>query len=839
MAETTEQKTVLTIDTSGSVKSVKDLKQQIKDLKDRIVELTAAGEDCSEEYTQLGTSMRQLKDINEEAMRSSKDLGDQLAVVSGSMKGVAGAISTVTGVMGLMGMESEKGTKLLKTMASAMAITTGIQAMESGYKAVKNLASGFIVAAKGAKTLGGAIKAAFMSNPIGLLITAVTTAISLFSILSSKAKEAAENIKATGEALAANINQLIGSLVNGAERSIGTFLERNDLSFRKYTDQLHEQSKQFLTILAKEYEDSSEDAYNYIVNAITGISKKTKPTIEELIGEAQTWERALGSTIETTSKQGIEYSQDVLDHMKKAQDATAKVLEQQIGVNRYQFEMLNMALEQFKGTDKEYSQILEKLTQLNSEYESLVSKYVTITDQVSNYEKGLANYNKQQRTERQNAAKQALKDAQENAKKLLENEKKAIEDWYKLRQEQNERTLEMNRDRYTKMLRDGEIGQEEYNAKMLEFENAYYTSSEKYLNQYIEKMKALQEEMRKNKYLSKEDVDAIYTALDNVENLRKLDEFRREIADNNYEYMMQQREQSAAKQELEDTIEIQNRINEIEQESFDKRLAIQKQYADDSHLISKNRYQMELELLAEEREHEMELYQAFKDENDMRMSLLYDNYANQLISEQEFNEGKNELNQEMFERELEHSKKLVEIKQNEVEQKKAIEGLYEEFERSIAGSLSTILNGLADTLGEENESYKGLKIAAALIDTLQGSIAAYTGMVQTIPGVPGIVAGVAAAAGVIASGMATIKQIQKVDAKNGTTSTSQIATQQFTTPQTATIATGATNDYTDIMGNAIGDNIQTAQQSQRVYVVYSDIEQAGGRRTQVVNSNTF
>lgn len=839
MAETTEQKTVLTIDTSSSVKSVKDLKDQIKGLKNKIVELTSAGESCDQEYAQLGTAMRQLKEINEEAMRSSKDLGDQLAVVSGSMKGVAGAISTVTGVMSLMGMESEKGTKLLKTMASAMAITTGIQAMESGYKSIKKLVGGFLLAAKGAKTLGGAIKAAFMSNPIGLLITAVTTAISLFSILSSKAKEAAENIKATGEALAANINQLIGSLVNGAERSIGTFLERNDLSFRKYTNQLHEQSKQFLTILAKEYEDSSEDAYNYIVNAITGISKKTKPTIEELIADAQTWERALGSTIETTSKQGIEYSQDVLDHMKKAQDATAKVLEQQIGVNRYQFEMLNMALEQFKGSDKEYSQLIEKLTQLNSEYESLVSKYVTITDQVSNYEKGLANYNKQQRTERQNAAKQALKDAQENAKKLLENEKKAIEDWYKLRQEQNERTLEMNRDRYTKMLRDGEIGQEEYNAKMLEFENAYYTSSEKYLNEYIEKMKALQEEMRKNKYLSKEDVDAIYTALDNVENLRKLDEFRREVADNNYEYMMQQREQSAAKQELEDTIAIQEKINEIEQESFDKRLAIQKQYADESRWISQNRYQMELELLEEQRQHETELFEAFKEESALKVQLLEQRRSDGLIGEQEYKEEMFALDQEMVEREMENARTMVEIKRNEAEQKKNIQELYVEFDRSMASSLSSILTGMADLLGEENESYKGLKIAAATIDMLQGSIAAYTGMVQTIPGVPGIVAGAAAAAGVIASGLATIKEIRKVDAKHGETSTSQIATQQFTTPQTATIATGATNDYTDIMGNAIGDNIQTAQQSQRVYVVYSDIEQAGGRRTQVVNSNTF
>lgn len=766
MAETTEQKTVLTIDTSGSVKSVKDLKQQIKDLKDRIVEMTAAGEDCSEEYAQLGTSMRQLKDINEDAMRSSKDLGDQLAVVTGSMKGVAGAISTVTGVMGLMGVESEKGTKLLKTMASAMSITTGIQAMESGYKSVKKLVGGFITAARGAKTLGGAIKAAFASNPIGLMLTAVTTLITAIGSIASASKKAAEEAKKYFDELAQNVSDDIAQINKNADAN--DVIQRNWDEYAKFYNQYVELHNKLLA-------EGKDDA------------------------------------VELTEALRQEYEQRLANALKYGNKYKALEYEILLGIVA---DDANLIAEGFR---KREEYMKKSMDNVNKKREA---------------DKKAAEDEKKRQQE-------AAKAATEATKKRLQTEKKAIEDQLKLAKTRTERLMELDKEELTKRYRNGEISEEEFNASMLAIDTKYYDESQKQLQTYIDQMNALVEKYKNNRTLSEEDRANIFTQEQLESYQMQIDELRRQGQDALYEYTQNRSATMLDKSEYEAAVEMQQRINQIEQESFDKRLQIQSEYANESHLISKNRYQMELELLDEERQHENQLYDAFLEENANKMAALKERYANGLISEQEFVESRDTLSQEMVEREREHSKTLVEIKENEVEQKKSIEGMYEEFERSMAGSISTILNGLADTLGEENEAYKGLKIAATLIDTLQGSIAAYTGMVETIPGVPGIVAGIAAAAGVVMSGMSTIKQMQKVDAKNGTTSTSQIATQQFTTPQTATIATGATNDYTDIMGNAVGQNIQTAQQSQRVYVVYSDIEQAGGRRTQVVNSNTF
>lgn len=834
MAETIEQKTVLNIDTSGSVKSVKDLKQQIKDLKDRIVELTASGENASEEYAQLGTTMRQLKDINEEAMRSSKDLGDQLAVVSGSVKGVAGAISTVTGVMGLMGVESEKGTKLLKTMASAMSITTGIQAMEAGYKSVKKLVGGFLTAARGAKTLGGAIKAAFMSNPIGLLLTAVTAAISLFSTLSDKAKEAAENIAATAESLASALTARIEGVFSGVSEAYGRFIAKTEDTGSQMFIELYRQWKNVSQIGAKYAREGSDEVVDYISGALQRIYTNNKDLGEALDDAEFAWSQ-YGATVQTAKEQDKEYSEAVIEDMRKATEASQRLIIVQIALKRHQVAVWEDAVTAMDESSEKASELVDKLTEAKRELNSLYVQYNTVTDNYESAKRTAEQKRKEEEDKRKRAAADALRKAQENAKKLLEVEKKAIEDRYKLLQEQTTRTLEINKERFTKMLREGQISQEEYNAKMLQFETEYYQASEKQLMRYMEQMQALKDKFATNKYLTQEEKDAIYTQLDATQYLRQLDEFRRNIADAQYEYQQNNYAADAAKQELENTIAIQEQINQIERESFEKRLALEEEYIENKNKLHYTQYELELQLLGEEREHENALYEAFVQENAQKMALLNEQYENRLIDEQTFNESMNELNQEMVERELEHEKKMVDIKRNEVDQKKQLQEMYVKFEQSMMSSVSSIFTGLADLLGDSNEDYKGLRIAATILDTLQGSIAAYTGMVSSIPGPLGIAAGIAAATGVITSGMATISKMNEVDAKNGTTTTSALATQTFTTPQTATIATGMSNDYSDMMGNAV----QEGTQNQRVYVVLNDINEANSRRTEVVNSNTY
>ena len=80
----------------------------------------------------------------------------------------------------------------------------------------------------------------------------------------------------------------------------------------------------------------------------------------------------------------------------------------------------------------------------------------------------------------------------------------------------------------------------------------------------------------------------------------------------------------------------------------------------------------------------------------------------------------------------------------------------------IAGQVANGLNTLSELVGKKTAAGKALAVAAATIDTIKGGISAFTGMTAQIPGPVGIALGVVAAAGVVASGYASIKKILAV-----------------------------------------------------------------------------
>ena len=57
--------TVLTIDTSKSASSMKELREQVKALKDQLVGLDQGTQEYSDTLVQLGEKMHQMKEINE------------------------------------------------------------------------------------------------------------------------------------------------------------------------------------------------------------------------------------------------------------------------------------------------------------------------------------------------------------------------------------------------------------------------------------------------------------------------------------------------------------------------------------------------------------------------------------------------------------------------------------------------------------------------------------------------------------------------------------------------------------------------------------------------------
>ena len=160
---------VLQIDTSKGQQSIAGLRKEIKSLKDQLVGLEEGTKEYNDVLVEVANKTHQLAEIQQQVRKSSQDFGDQLANVRGTITGVSGAFQTVLGSLSLMGVELGDDVKMLKMLQSAMAITQGVAAIDSGIKSFKALS----ISIKAATAATNGFKKALIATGIGALVVAV------------------------------------------------------------------------------------------------------------------------------------------------------------------------------------------------------------------------------------------------------------------------------------------------------------------------------------------------------------------------------------------------------------------------------------------------------------------------------------------------------------------------------------------------------------------------------------------------------------------------------------------------------------------------------------------
>jgi hypothetical protein len=85
----------------------------------------------------------------------------------------------------------------------------------------------------------------------------------------------------------------------------------------------------------------------------------------------------------------------------------------------------------------------------------------------------------------------------------------------------------------------------------------------------------------------------------------------------------------------------------------------------------------------------------------------------------------------------------------------------------MLSAIGSALNTASELAGKNTSAGKALAIAATTIDTIQSGVSAFKGMVAAVPGPVGIGLGVVAAAGALASGIASVKKIVAVKVPGG------------------------------------------------------------------------
>ena len=192
--------TVLTIDTSKSASSMKELRNQIKELKNELVGLDQGSQEYADTLVQLGEKMHQLKEINEEVARTNTDFGDTIGNVTNVMAGGVGAVQGLTAGLSLLGVEMGDDNKLTQTLVKSMALLQSLGSMDKAIKSFKALTTVMKSNIAMAGGLGKALKALAVSNPFTAILAAATALIAIGVKLISMFNDAAQAAEALKDA---------------------------------------------------------------------------------------------------------------------------------------------------------------------------------------------------------------------------------------------------------------------------------------------------------------------------------------------------------------------------------------------------------------------------------------------------------------------------------------------------------------------------------------------------------------------------------------------------------------------------------------------------------------
>lgn len=130
----------LKISTGESIKTVKELKAELKELKNQLINTEKGTEEYNQTLVKAANITHDLKEMQQEVSASSMDFGDKLGNCTKALTGISGAITAATGTLSLFGVENEEAQKkITATMSAMIGITEGISKIDEGVKAFKRL----------------------------------------------------------------------------------------------------------------------------------------------------------------------------------------------------------------------------------------------------------------------------------------------------------------------------------------------------------------------------------------------------------------------------------------------------------------------------------------------------------------------------------------------------------------------------------------------------------------------------------------------------------------------------------------------------------------------------
>lgn len=209
------------IQTGESIRTVKELRKELKDLKDQLLNTAQGTEEYNEAMQKAANIQHELREQMQEINNSAMDFGQKLGNVTKTMSGISGAITAATGALSLFGIENEEAQKkITATMTSLIGITEGLSKMDDGVKAFKRLT---IAINAGSKAMSG-FKAALLASGIGALVVILGSVIAYWDEFTEAIGLSAEQMERLGD-IAKGVFNVFTSSLKGLAVALGKMIK--------------------------------------------------------------------------------------------------------------------------------------------------------------------------------------------------------------------------------------------------------------------------------------------------------------------------------------------------------------------------------------------------------------------------------------------------------------------------------------------------------------------------------------------------------------------------------------------------------------------------------------
>lgn len=203
----TDKVTVVRLDTQPAQVSAKELKKQLKELKDTMLSCEQGTEEYNQALIKAAEIQHTLKEQTEQVNASAMDFGQIVGNATKVVGGMVAGFQAAKATMNLFGIENKAVLESLEKMQNLMALTQALPSLEAGYKAFKNLSTVISTTAKATSAWGKAL----ISTGLGALIVGLGMLIANFDKISQWLDELTGQTNFLGEVGA----QVVGGLYAG------------------------------------------------------------------------------------------------------------------------------------------------------------------------------------------------------------------------------------------------------------------------------------------------------------------------------------------------------------------------------------------------------------------------------------------------------------------------------------------------------------------------------------------------------------------------------------------------------------------------------------------------